>query len=83
MTESSIAYIRIFRGDDGDWYYEPRGANHETLSRSEGYGRGHDAFRAVTDAYPDVEVKVEGAEPIVVAGEDGEDDQQTGWHFPE
>lgn len=59
---SSIAYIRVFEGADGQWYYTPRGGNHETLSTSEGYTEKASAVRAVEDAYPGVEVKFAGDE---------------------
>lgn len=57
--ESSVAYVYVFEGKSGDeWFYEPRGGNHETLSTSEGYTRVEDAAQAAADAYPGVEIKV-------------------------
>lgn len=57
--ESSVAYVYVFEGKSGgEWFYEPRGGNHQTLSTSEGYTRVEDAAQAAADAYPGVEIKV-------------------------
>lgn len=54
---SDVAYIRVFKGADQQWYYEPRSANNKTLSTSEAYTRGSDATRAAQKAYPGVEIR--------------------------
>lgn len=59
---SSVDHIKVFPGDDGQWYYEPKGGNNETLSTSEGYTRRADAIRAAQDAYPDVERVIDNGE---------------------
>lgn len=56
---SSVANIRVFPGDDEQWYYEPKGGNGEVLSTSEGYTRKDDAVRAATAAYPGVALDVD------------------------
>lgn len=53
---SNAAYVRVWEGTDGQWYYESVALNWQILSTSEGYTRKEDAVYAATAEHPDAVV---------------------------
>jgi len=56
---STVDYVRVFEGEDEQWYYQSRANNHQTLSTSEGYTRREDALKAAGDEHPNVIIKLD------------------------
>jgi len=54
-----VDYIKVFQGEDGDWYFGAYSANHEEVAQSEGYTRKSDAEQAARSAFPDKPLEVE------------------------
>jgi len=53
-------HIEVTKRADGDTGYRLVGGNGEVMSSSEGYTRRSDAVRAAADAFPGVDIYVEG-----------------------
>lgn len=43
---TSVDFVEVFQGIDGQWYYRSKANNHQVLSVSEGYTNATDARRA-------------------------------------
>ena len=56
--ESSAKKIRVFMGEDYQWYFTPVGGNGEPLVTSEGYTRLDDAAKAAEELLPGVALDI-------------------------
>jgi uncharacterized protein YegP (UPF0339 family) len=49
--ETSVDWVEVFTGEDGQFYYRAKANNGETLNTSEGYTRKADALDAAVAVY--------------------------------
>jgi len=56
--ETSVKYIRLFKGEDEQFYFTFIGGNGEVLATSEGYTRRSEALETASEILPGVEINM-------------------------
>jgi uncharacterized protein YegP (UPF0339 family) len=58
-----VDYIKVYKGEDGQFYWGAYSANHEEVSQGEGYTRLFDAETMARSLFPHARVLVEAEDP--------------------
>ena len=49
---SNVASVEVFEGEDEQWYWRAKAANHEIVATSEAYAKKFNVLRAVDATFP-------------------------------
>lgn len=57
--ETNVEKIKVFKGDDGDWWWHAQAGNNKIVAQGEGFGERNDAVEAAERVFPGIPVEAD------------------------